>query len=177
MSEYLRKMSVGFRGMMSYIRANESETYLLRTNKTILEISEECGFSDVKYYYSAFKRWYKCTPKQFREQYGKVSEEKIRYLDIIDTKDILEKLLTDHYMETHLFYSDGKIFIGFDDFNVVIWICVQNKFYVLFYGKPFIRNEGREPKLGNLQFGEMEGDKVLQVFFFCFDIVVYGFFC
>ena len=109
MSEYLRKMSVGFRGMMSYIRANESETYLLRTNKTILEISEECGFSDVKYYYSAFKRWYKCTPKQFREQYGKVSEEKIRYLDIIDTKDILEKLLTDHYMETYLFYSDGKI--------------------------------------------------------------------
>ena len=60
-------------------------------------------------YYSAFKRWYKCTPKQSREQYGKVSEEKIRYLDIIDTKDILEKLVTDDYMETYLFYSDGKI--------------------------------------------------------------------
>ena len=50
-----------------------------------------------------------CNSILFREKYGKVSEEKIRYLDIIDTKDILEKLLTDHYMETYLFYSDGKI--------------------------------------------------------------------
>ena len=44
MSEYMRKASVGFRGMLSYIRANASESLLLNTDKTILEISEECGF-------------------------------------------------------------------------------------------------------------------------------------
>lgn len=102
MSEYMRKVSVGFRGMVSYIRANASERYLLDTDKTILEISEECGFSDVKYYYSAFKRWYKCTPKQFREQYGRASEEKITYLELEDVKGLIDDLLMAHYMETFL---------------------------------------------------------------------------
>jgi len=102
MSEFMRKNAIGFRGIMSYIRANESEHYLLKTDKTILEISEECGFSDVKYYYAAFKRWYHCTPKQFREQYGKLSEENISYYTLDDISDILDKLLTAHYMETFL---------------------------------------------------------------------------
>ena len=102
MSEYMRKISIGFRGMVSYIRANESERYLLTTDKTILEISEACGFSDVKYYYSAFKRWYKCTPRQFREQYGRASEEKITYLNIEDVRGLIDELLISHYMETFL---------------------------------------------------------------------------
>ncbi len=102
MSELLRKNSIGFRNMMGYIRANESERYLLKTDKKILEISEACGFSDAKYYYSAFKRWYKCTPSQFRKQYGKMSEEKISYMKLEDISDILDKLMTAHYMETFL---------------------------------------------------------------------------
>lgn len=102
MSEYMRKYSVGFRGILNYIRANESERLLLKTDKNILQISEECGFSDVKYYKSAFKQWYRCTPKQFRQQYGKKSEEKIEYLDIFDVGNILDDMMTAHYMETFL---------------------------------------------------------------------------
>ena len=100
MSEYMRKNSIGFREMMSYIRANESEHYLMNTDKTILEISEECGFSDVKYYYSAFRRWYKCTPKQFRDQYRRSAEEKIEYLKLEDIANVVDKLMTEHYMDT-----------------------------------------------------------------------------
>ncbi|MDD5831942.1 MAG: AraC family transcriptional regulator, partial [Clostridiales bacterium] len=100
MSEYMRKNSLGFREMMSYIRANESEHYLMNTDKTILEISEECGFSDVKYYYSAFRRWYKCTPKQFRDQYRRSAEEKIEYLKLEDIANVVDKLMTEHYMDT-----------------------------------------------------------------------------
>lgn len=103
MSEYLRKVSIGFREMIGYVRASESEHYLLKTDKTILEISEECGFSDVKYYYSAFKRWYRCTPKQFRDQYGRTSEQKITYLKLEDTAELLDRMMTAHYMETYLF--------------------------------------------------------------------------
>lgn len=98
-SEYLRKMSIGFRHMVSYIRASASESLLLQTSKTILEISEECGFSDVKYYYSAFQRWYKCTPGEFRAQYGRVQEEKLRYLDLDDIGPVLDGLLIEHYMD------------------------------------------------------------------------------
>lgn len=102
MSEYMRKASVGFRRMLSYIRANASESLLLNTDKTILEISEECGFSDVKYYYSAFKRWYNCTPKQFRDQYGRASEEKLRYFELDDISDLIDDLMKQHYMQMYL---------------------------------------------------------------------------
>ena len=102
MSEYMRKASVGFREMLSYIRANASESLLLNTDKTILEISEECGFSDVKYYYSAFKRWYNCTPKQFRDQYGRASEEKLRYFELDDISDLIDDLMKQHYMQMYL---------------------------------------------------------------------------
>ena len=102
MSEYMRKASVGFRGMLSYIRANASESLLLNTDKTILEISEECGFSDVKYYYSAFKRWYNCTPKQFRDQYGRASEEKLRYFELDDISDLIDDLMKQHYMQMYM---------------------------------------------------------------------------
>lgn len=102
MSEYMRKNSIGFREMISYIRANESEHYLMNTDKTILEISEECGFSDTKYYYSAFRRWYKCTPKQFRNQYKSSCKEKIEYLEFEDIAAIVDKLMTEHYWDTFL---------------------------------------------------------------------------
>lgn len=98
-SEYMRKMSAGFRGMMGYIRVNESEKYLIKTDKTIIEISEECGFSDVKYYYSAFKRWYKCTPNQFRKKYGSFHERHIEYLPLQSITDLLDETLMNHYME------------------------------------------------------------------------------
>lgn len=102
MSEYMRKYSVGFRGILSYLRANESERLLLETNKNILQVSEECGFSDVKYYKSAFEYWYGQTPRKFRQQYGRKSDEKIEYLDIADVGKILDDMMTEHYMETFL---------------------------------------------------------------------------
>ncbi len=101
-SELMRKNSVGFRRMLAYCRASSSESLLLNTNKTILEISEECGFSDVKYYYSAFRKWYKCTPKQFRNQYGDLKEENLKAMELKDIALLLDKLMQTHYMNTFL---------------------------------------------------------------------------
>ena len=98
-SKYFSKHALGFRKTLSYLRASESEWYLLNTDKTIIEISEECGFSDVKYYYAAFKEWYKCTPKQFRERYRNENEEDVEILDIDSVKNILDTMLIDHYMQ------------------------------------------------------------------------------
>lgn len=102
MSEFLRKNGIGFRRMLGYTRANESEHLLMKTDKTILEISEECGFSDVKYYYSAFKRWYNYTPKQFRERYGELKEEKLENKRLEEIAEIVNQLMVTHYMETFL---------------------------------------------------------------------------
>lgn len=98
-SKYFSKNALGFRKTLSYLRASESEWYLLNTDKSIMEISEECGFSDVKYYYAAFKEWYKCTPKQFRERYRNENKEDIKMLTIDSVKDILDAMLIDHYMQ------------------------------------------------------------------------------
>lgn len=98
-SEYMRKNMIGFRSMLGYLRANTSESHLLKTDETIITISEECGFSDPKYYYQAFKRWYKCTPKQFRERYGNRRGKSIQYLQMEDIRELVDSLLIRHYIE------------------------------------------------------------------------------
>lgn len=103
-SEFLRKVDVGFRGSLGYMRAYRSEKFLLSTDITITEISELCGFSDPKYYYEAFKKWYHCTPRQFRKSFkdkmeGDAEESALK---ISDVHDLLDELMTDHYLELFL---------------------------------------------------------------------------
>ena len=98
MSELMRRTSVGFRGMLGYMRANKSEWYLMNTDMTIMEISEECGFSDVKYYYSAFKKWYKCTPRQFRERYCQITVDEVEYMDIKSAEKLINDIMQEYFM-------------------------------------------------------------------------------
>jgi len=99
LSEYMRKNSIGFREMLFYYRANRSEWYLINTSDTIIEISEKCGFSDPQYYYKAFKKWYRCTPKQFREKYIKQSKSNMQYHEPSTVREIVDHLLVEHYID------------------------------------------------------------------------------
>ncbi len=69
-----------FLDIVSYIRNWKSEELLLTTKLSINQISEQCGYSDPKYYYKHFKKWYKCTPseyrKMFRDELGKKEIER-----------------------------------------------------------------------------------------------------
>ncbi|GAB1476323.1 hypothetical protein MASR2M70_11570 [Bacillota bacterium] len=58
-----------FQGVLTYIRLFRSEKLLLDTNNSIQRISEEVGFSDVKYYTQNFKQWFRCTPSEYRKLY------------------------------------------------------------------------------------------------------------
>lgn len=98
LSEFMRRISIGYRQMLAYIRANKSEWYLINTNRTIVEISEACGFSDPQYYYKAFKEWYKCTPRQFREKYIKQSKNNMVYYGLEVSRPFVDNLMTEHYM-------------------------------------------------------------------------------
>ena len=103
-SEFLRTYEIGFRKSLSYIRSNNSEKLLLYTDMNIVEISESCGFSDSKYYYKAFKEWYKCTPKQFRTIFrNKMNLESMEAnIPIEDTRILLHELVMGHYLEYFL---------------------------------------------------------------------------
>lgn len=70
LSQFLKKTSfLGLRGLRTYIRVYKAELMLLTTNLNASEISYQCGFSDPKYFYKAFKQWYKHTPMEHRKLY------------------------------------------------------------------------------------------------------------
>jgi AraC-like DNA-binding protein len=58
-----------FSNMVKYIRCYQAESLLLTTDMSIADISFECGFSDPKYFYSAFTELWGLTPTKDRERY------------------------------------------------------------------------------------------------------------
>lgn len=67
-SHFWKKLSsYSFTERVNYERVLKSE-FLLLSGMNILKISEQCGFSDVKYYYQNFKRWYGCLPKEHKHR-------------------------------------------------------------------------------------------------------------
>ncbi|MDO4834585.1 MAG: AraC family transcriptional regulator [Bacillota bacterium] len=58
-----------FSNMVNYIRCYNAESMLITSDKSIADISFECGFSDPKYFYSAYKTLWHMTPTEDRERY------------------------------------------------------------------------------------------------------------
>lgn len=67
-----------FSDSLSYVRCNRAELLLLATGKSNEEISQLCGFSDVKYFYAKFREWYGKTPAVHRREFdGYMTEPEI----------------------------------------------------------------------------------------------------
>ncbi len=64
-----------FSNMVNYIRCYNAEKLLLTTDMPNAEISYACGFSDPKYFYTAFKDLWGCTPSEHRQQYEDYYQE------------------------------------------------------------------------------------------------------
>ena len=64
---------LSFQELLSYIRVEASEKFLLGTNKKIGAIAEEVGFSAVRYYIKHFEYWFGMHPQEYRRKFaGKV---------------------------------------------------------------------------------------------------------
>ncbi|WP_353095785.1 helix-turn-helix domain-containing protein [Tissierella praeacuta] len=91
----------GFNEYLNQIRVEESTKLLLDSDSNISEISEEVGFSHVRYYNKHFKLHYNCTPMQYRKKY-KVSEEelenmtKVKYLNIKEALPYITGYIEDY---------------------------------------------------------------------------------
>lgn len=60
--------------LMEYVirkRMEKAGHLLLKTNLKIQEIAEVCGYSNQRYFASSFKKYYDCTPTEFKAQFGK----------------------------------------------------------------------------------------------------------
>lgn len=60
---------LSFQDLLSFIRVEESEKLLLGSNKKIGAISEEMGFSAVRYYIKHFKTWFGMHPLEYRRKF------------------------------------------------------------------------------------------------------------
>ena len=56
--------------LINDLRLNYVANRLLSTNKSVAELCYECGFDNISWFYSAFKRKYATTPKRFRSNFS-----------------------------------------------------------------------------------------------------------
>lgn len=69
MSHFIKeKLGIGFQELLNHIRLEHAITLIVQTDKNILEISELCGFSDLKYLNRLLKKEYKMTAKTYRDK-------------------------------------------------------------------------------------------------------------
>lgn len=106
------KNNVGysFNDFLNLTRVEEAIKYLLDTDKTISEISEELGFSHTRYFNKHFKRHYNCTPMQYRKKHrasNKKYEEMKKYQNF-RVEESFEEISS--YLENYpRFKSEDKI--------------------------------------------------------------------
>lgn len=81
--------AISFQDILTYERISHSLELLLTTRDSINDISEKCGFSYVKYYTRDFKKWFLCTPSQYRNQYHQA----------LNKEDILFPLAKDEVLQ------------------------------------------------------------------------------
>ncbi len=55
---------------LTQVRARRAAEMLIRTDRSVLDISEACGFSSSSYFSKIFREFYGCTPNSYRHKAG-----------------------------------------------------------------------------------------------------------
>lgn len=71
----------GFSWLKYTIMTENAARMMLSTKKRIIDVSNQCGFSDQKYLRKYFKKFYECNPSEFRKQY-KENIEQLGFIEI-----------------------------------------------------------------------------------------------
>lgn len=101
LSQYIGKTSfMSFTTMLKIVRCYKAEHLLLTTDMSNSEIAYACGFSDPKYLYSAFSRWWGCSPHTHRKNFRNQMHLKESY-SILDA-DASANILTSYIIKWHI---------------------------------------------------------------------------
>ena len=75
-SQFWKNMTnMNFTEFLNSRRSEKAEKILLTTDRSINEISLMCGFSDTKYIYKNFKKWYDKTPLAHKKEYEEYKQK------------------------------------------------------------------------------------------------------
>lgn len=100
LSQFIKNSSFGsFSKMMGYIRCFAAQHLLLTTGYSVIEISNQCGFSDDKYFYKNFKLFFNKTPSQYRRwfaQYIKL-HNRVENIPADQAHKTLEPYVAEHF--------------------------------------------------------------------------------
>ena len=98
---------LSFQELLSFIRVEESEKLLLGTNKKIGAISEESGFSAIRYYIKYFTKWFGMHPLEYRKKYnGNVSSREIHAQYALSKPDEIKRAIKNQTKE--IFTTDTQ---------------------------------------------------------------------
>ena len=108
-----------FTDLVNLTRVEESVKLLLDSDLSISDISDEVGFSHVRYLNKNFKNYYGCTPLQYRKK-NKLTEkeyEASKKIEVLNLEDALEYLSTelDDYERFNYENKLWKIHVDMDE--------------------------------------------------------------
>lgn len=92
-SQFFKHCPYGsFSLMVGYIRCYYAQELLLSAQLPIIEIAQQCGFSDVKYMYKSFRYWWKMSPDDYRQWFAAYvkAPDSIEYLDKKSAQDFIQ---------------------------------------------------------------------------------------
>lgn len=100
-SKIKETFGLGFNEYLNQIRVEESTKLLLDSEKSISEISDEVGFSHVRYFNKNFKLFYGLTPLQYRKKYSLNNDKleslkRIKYFPLGEALPFLKSYLEDY---------------------------------------------------------------------------------
>ena len=75
-----------FQDILGYIRVYKAERLLLETDYSITMISEQCGFSDIRYFNRTFKKWFLTKPSDYRKRYQNQVGKDCKVTKVADNK-------------------------------------------------------------------------------------------
>lgn len=113
--------SYSFKERVNYERVLKSEFLLILTDMNISDISEKCGFSDVKYYYQNFKKWYRCMPLEHRLKCFNYSKTEFQYEDLCQSD----------YIDIFSAYSHKYLVTSSDNYDFTNNSFVENYVNIL----------------------------------------------
>lgn len=95
---FKRQLGISFKSYVLRMRLRAAAVQLVNTKQQIVDIANECGFSDVKAFNTAFRKYFHTTPTEYRQVAGKVERHTMmdnwkEYI-AVDDAGINERLAT-----------------------------------------------------------------------------------
>jgi len=115
LSHFIRdNLNQSFQDYVTTLRLNHARFLIASTDKRLIDICIECGFSDYRYLYKSFKEKFGCMPNEYRRKYSgstDTSRKAAMYSNevFLSDKDSLKQLTKQHEAIIPILRNSGAL--------------------------------------------------------------------